>query len=208
VKAALGRPEIPPAYRRPRPPIPRWQLLTLASIAAIVATATGAVANYQPLNRWGYEHRSACLESLGTFSSVHGDLIEALEFSCSKAGEEVDWAISVTNDGWLPITIQGVDGAGEPFGVVGPLEVSFGLIDRHIPRGDELEPLRPFTIRPGQVYVISFRGVTRWDCADRDTSSGRAAGIGITYKVGPFTRHDRVDAGPAMNVSCSEEPGV
>lgn len=184
----------------------RWQLLTIAALGLSLTGATGFVANYQPLTRGHYWQTSPCFEDLGTFSSVRGDDVDAWEFVCSEAGEEVEWAISLINNGRLPITITNVAGANEPFGVIGPIEVSFGKVDLQIPRGDELQTLRPFTIRPGEEYVINFHGVTRWACAARDTGTIHPAGIGITYRVGPFTRHDRVDSGPAMNIRCSEDP--
>lgn len=206
MKTELPRTEIPPAYRVPRAPLPRWQGVALSIATVACVSATGFVANYQPLVRGHYGQISPCFEDVGDFTSARGDRIDAWNFICSQADEEVVWAISVINDGWLPITVEDVDGAGESFGVIGDIEVSFGEFDDHIPRGNELTPLRPFTIGPGEQYVISFRGVTAYACTARDTISGHQAGVGITFKIGPFTRHDRVDAGPAMNVACSEQP--
>lgn len=202
----LAHPEIPPAYRMPRPPIARRKVVAIAALALSFAGATGSIANYQPLTRGHYWRTSPCLEDVGSFTSARGDTLDAWEFVCSKADEPVEWAISVINDGWFPITITDVAHAGDSIGVIGAIKVSFGEIDDHIPHGDELEALQPFTIRPGEEYVISFQGVTSWACGSRDTATNARAGVGITYKVGPFTRYDHVDSGPAMNVACSEQP--
>lgn len=211
----LQAPERPAVGGRPAQPIPRSEQAigggslrprrvhaVLFVAATVVALAAGYVANYQPFRHGGSGSGSPCFKDRGWFSSVHGEDVQGWDYICSAKGEEVTWATSMTNDGSFPVEVVRFARDGEPWFPLGEIEVSVAPINGG--QGySETQPFEPFTIHPGETYVVRFSGVTQQRCDDRSGWTTAMAGTGMWFKLGPITRYARVDNMPSIRMFCA-----
>lgn len=190
------------AYIPARPPLPHKRRIVILVIAALVVAAGAAVANHQPLRSGNNYRTSACFEDVGDFISATGEHVNAWRFTCT--GEKQDsflWGVSLRNDGPFPITVIGLEPlARAGWDPMGPVQARISRLE--LTDGPEAkDAFAPFRIAPGEQWFIEFYGTSTGRCSPGTTTSMHA-GMGVTYRLGPLTRRDMVDVGPAILIEC------